>query len=298
MATPSSGTISADNNKKEYFNSYGGEISFDRIGWLTNASGGSSSNFAMNEMYGQTKEPITSGLIHHSDIVNPASNSGGSTMSDISGNGNDWTSSNGFYQGSYWGYPPYAYFMNWSFYGNGAIANLAPNTNFTIECWIRPYPGEYQGVAGNCERYSFCCRYPQHTLLAPYNYGGNPENGGSVGWGFYVDSWGTQDGYGGDNFGPSNYGYSYSPSTSNFSHLVWGCSGNSSFLYVNGSAVTTSYACWGNTKYMDTRWMLGNPGVGNHQYIGMYQGFRCWNRVLSGSEISTMFNNQRNRYGI
>ena len=301
MATPSSGTISAANIRTEYFNSYGGEVNFQRIGWLTNASGGSvNSNFAMNEMYNQSLDPVTSGMLHHSDIVNPASGQGGSTLYDLSGNGNTATATTGFITDYSWGYPPYAYFMVWNFEGYGNIP-IQLNTNFTIEAWVRPYPGYYNGADYYyCGQYDAVVRYMVQPFVSPTNFGGDVSSG-AVGWGFVLNSWGTWSTKGGNDFAPSNLGVAYSFSSSQFQQIVWSCSGTTDYLWINGSLIASGN-CWGggHTNYlrMYNNHMFTNPDVGNQSYIGMWQGTRVYNRKLSNSEVLTLYNNQRGRYGI
>jgi hypothetical protein len=275
MALPSSGTIAVSDINTEFklSNSSNSFSSLANIGCSKY-----SSPYAMSDFYSKSYcGGVTSGLTIHLDAAHPSS-AGGSTWYDISGNSNHY-SGGGTYGTDYGGC--------YSFDGGAAKSGNAINTvdSFTMEVWVRPQATQeidtecalpYPGISG--EKY----------LIKPWNKSGDCGAGlaiGTNGPGVYVH---------GSSYMPTLAMTSTTISSTTFYQVLASFNGGTPTLYVNGSVV--SYGCAASrTVYAD----MSVIGAGDYgYYTGDVSIFRFWNRTLSGSEVTSVYNATRNRYNI
>jgi hypothetical protein len=279
MATPSSGTISVGQIDTE-FKITNSPYGLDILGMATFSK--YSSPYAMNDFYNKSfAAGITSGLLIYIDAAHPDSG-GGSTWYDVSGNGNHYSGGGTFGTGAYGGY----YSFGGGSYKGGNDINTA--STHTTEIWVRPQAGQsmYSTLCAGSSRYAGLNGVGY--VVMPLNQNPNASAGIAVGTngaqliahsGDYIPILATS-------------GYTFSTST--FYQVVGVWSGNVPYLYINGTLYDSGCAA-DRTVY---GWM-GRIGAADYgYYTGDMSIMRHWNRALSGSEITTLYNFTKTRYGL
>lgn len=279
MATPSSGTISVSQIDTE-FKITNSPYGLDILGMATFSK--YSSPYSMSDFYSKSfAAGITSGLLIYIDAAHPDSG-GGSTWYDVSGNGNHYSGGGTFGTGAYGGYYSFGGGSN---KGGNAI-NVA--STHTTEIWVRPQAGQ--------SMYStFCAGSSRYAGLSGVGYVVMPLNQNPyAGTGIAVGTNGAQIIAHSADYIPILATAGYSFSTSTFYQVVAVWSSNIPYLYINGTLYDSGCAA-DRTAYA---WMgrIGSADYG--YYTGDMSIMRHWNRALSGSEITTLYNFTKTRYGL
>ena len=215
---------------------------------------------------------VTSGLVMLLDAANPKSYPGtGTTWSDLSGNGNNGTLTNG---------PTYSSANNGSIVFDGVNDTMSSTYNkvggndTTLEVWFN-----WGGVTGT------------FTMI----YLGNGANSG---YGFFVhDGSGPGSGnkvgvlYGGSFYNALNIGTTYATLQSGvWTNLVITRDSNTTILYQNAALLgSTTRIPNGNTGSL--AYYAAPPG-------GNISVQKVYNRALSAAEVQQNFNATRSRYGV
>jgi len=279
MATPSSGTISVNDIDTE-FKITNSPYGLDVLGMA--AFSKYSSPYSLSDFYGKSfAAGITSGLLIYIDAAHPDSG-GGSTWYDVSGNGNHYSGGGTFGTDAYGGY--------YSFGGGSNKGGNAINaaSYHTTEVWVRPQAGQ--------SMYStFCNGSSRYAGLSGVGYCVMPLNENPyAGTGIAVGTNGAQLIAHSADYIPILATAGYSFSTSTFYQVVGVWNGNVPYLYINGSLQDSGCAA-DRTAYA---WM-GRIGAADYgYYTGDMSIMRHWNRALSGSEITTLYNFTKSRYGL
>jgi hypothetical protein len=279
MATPSSGPISVGQIDTE-FKITNSPYGLDILGMATFSK--YSPPYSLNNFYSKSfAAGITTGLLIYIDAAHPDSG-GGSTWYDVSGNGNHYSGGGTFGTGVYGGY--------YSFGGGSGKTGNEINTasTHTTEIWVRPQASQtmYGTLCAGTSKYSGLTGVKY--AVKPYNMTPNSGTGIAVGTN------GAQLIAHGSDYIPILAQYSYSFSTSTFYQVVGVWSGNVPYLYINGTLYDSGCAA-DRTAYANMR-EIGNADYGN--YTGDMSIMRHWNRALSGSEITTLYNFTKTRYGL
>jgi hypothetical protein len=279
MATPSSGTISVNDIDTE-FKITNSPYGLDVLGMA--AFSKYSSPYSLSDFYGKSfAAGITSGLLIYIDAAHPDSG-GGSTWYDVSGNGNHYSGGGTFGTGAYGGYYSFGGGSN---KGGNAI-NVA--STHTTEIWVRPQAGQ--------SMYStYCNGSSVYAGLSGVGYVVMPLNQNPyAGTGIAVGTNGAQIIAHSADYIPILATAGYSFSTSTFYQVVSVWSSNVPYLYINGTLYDSGCAA-DRTAYA---WM-GRIGAADYgYYTGDMSIMRHWNRALSGSEITTLYNFTKSRYGL
>ena len=281
MATPSSGPISVGQIDTE-FKITNSPYGLDILGMATFSK--YSPPYSMNDFYSKSfAAGITTGLLIYLDAAHPDSG-GGSTWYDRSGNGYNYSGGGTFGTGAYGGY--YSFGGGSSKGGNGI--NVA--STHTTEIWVRPQAS--QTMYG-----TLCNGVSRYAGLTGVAYAVEPLNmndSGGAGSGIAVGTNGAQLIAHSANYIPILATANYSFSTSTFYQVVGVWSGNVPYLYINGTLYDSGCAA-DRTTYA-TMGQIGNGYYG--AYTGDMSIMRHWNRALSGSEITTLYNFTKTRYGL
>jgi hypothetical protein len=279
MATPSSGTISVGQIDTE-FKITNSPYGLDILGMATFSK--YSSPYAMNDFYNKSfAAGITSGLLIYIDAAHPDSG-GGSTWYDVSGNGNHYSGGGTFGTGVYGGYYSFGGGSNKT--GNGI--NVA--STHTTEIWVRPQAS--QTMYG-----TLCSGVSKFAGLTGVKYAVEPLNmAPNAGTGIAVGTNGAQLIAHSAEYIPILATSGYTFSTSTFYQVVGVWSSNVPYLYINGTLYDSGCAA-DRTAYA-TMGQIGNGYYG--AYTGDMSIMRHWNRALSGSEITTLYNFTKTRYGL
>jgi len=279
MATPSSGTISVGQIDTE-FKITNSPYGLDILGMA--AFSKYPPPYSLSDFYSKSfAAGITTGLLIYIDAAHPDSG-GGSTWYDVSGNGNHYSGGGTFGTGAYGGYYSFGNRSNKT--GNGI--NVA--STHTTEIWVRPQAAQsmYSTYCNGSSVYSGLNGVGY--VVMPLNQ--NPYAGTGIG----VGTNGAQLIAHSANYIPILATYGYSFSTSTFYQVVAVWSSNVPYLYINGvlydsgcSADRTAYAWMGRIGAADYGYYTGDMSIMRH-----------WNRALSGSEITTLYNFTKTRYGL
>jgi hypothetical protein len=279
MATPSSGTISVGQIDTE-FKITNSPYGLDILGMA--AFSKYSPPYSLSDFYSKSfAAGITTGLLIYIDAAHPDSG-GGSTWYDVSGNGNHYSGGGTFGTGAYGGYYSFGGGSN---KGGNAI-NVA--STHTTEIWVRPQAGQ--------SMYStFCAGSSRYAGLSGVGYVVMPLNQNPyAGTGIAVGTNGAQIIAHSADYIPILATAGYSFSTSTFYQVVSVWSSNVPYLYINGTLYDSGCAA-DRTAYA---WM-GRIGAADYgYYTGDMSMMRHWNRALSGSEITTLYNFTKTRYGL
>jgi len=279
MATPSSGTISVNDIDTE-FKITNSPYGLDVLGMA--AFSKYSSPYSLSDFYSKSfAAGITTGLLIYIDAAHPDSG-GGSTWYDVSGNGNHYSGGGTFGTDAYGGYYSFGGGSN---KGGNAI-NVA--STHTTEIWVRPQAGQ--------SMYStFCAGSSRYAGLSGVGYVVMPLNQNPyAGTGIAVGTNGAQIIAHSADYIPILATAGYSFSTSTFYQVVSVWSSNVPYLYINGTLYDSGCAA-DRTAYA---WM-GRIGAADYgYYTGDMSMMRHWNRALSGSEITTLYNFTKTRYGL
>jgi len=279
MATPSSGTISVSQIDTE-FKITNSPYGLDVLGMATFSK--YSSPYNMNDFYSKSfSAGITSGLLIYIDAAHPDSG-GGSTWYDVSGNGNHYSGGGSFGTGAYGGY----YSFGGGTYKSGNAINVA--STHTTEIWVRPQAAQ--------SMYStYCNGSSVYAGLSGVAYAVKPFNmTPSSGTGIAVGTNGAQIIAHGSDYIPILATIGYTFSTSTFYQVVAVWSSNVPYLYVNGSLQDSG--CGADRTAYANMLRIGAADYG--YYTGDMSILRHWNRALSGSEITTLYNFTKTRYGL
>jgi hypothetical protein len=279
MATPSSGTISVSQIDTE-FKITNSPYGLDVLGMA--AFSKYSSPYNMNDFYSKSfSAGITSGLLIYIDAAHPDSG-GGSTWYDVSGNGNHYSGGGSFGTGAYGGY----YSFGGGSYKGGNAINVA--STHTTEVWVRPQAAQ--------SMYStYCNGSSVYAGLSGVAYCVMPLNENPyAGTGIAVGTNGAQIIAHSADYIPILATTGYTFSTSTFYQVVAVWSSNVPYLYVNGTLQDSGCAA-DRTAYA---WMARIGAADYGYYTGDMSILRHWNRALSGSEITTLYNFTKTRYGL
>ena len=279
MATPSSGTISVGQIDTE-FKITNSPYGLDILGMA--AFSKYSPPYSLSDFYSKSfAAGITTGLLIYIDAAHPDSG-GGSTWYDVSGNGNHYSGGGTFGTGVYGGY--------YSFGGGSGKSGNAINvaSTHTTEIWVRPQAGQ--------SMYStLCAGSSKYSGLNGVAYVVKPQNmTPSSGTGIAVGTNGAQLIAHGSDYIPILATAGYSFSTSTFYQVVGVWSGNVPYLYINGTLYDSGCAA-DRTAYANMN-VIGTADYG--YYTGDMSIMRHWNRALSGTEITTLYNFTKTRYGL
>ena len=223
---------------------------------------------------------VSSGLTLCLDAGNTKSYPGsGTTWTDLSGNSNTGTLTNG---------PTYSSANGGSIVFDGVddyINNIQSSSvqltdSMTISCWFRPnnFAGSRQGLVGRNG-------LNEYTITL--------ETGGAVS--FYFASVGQP----GDYFNGAS-AMSFGQTNGVFQNLVFVRDYTTNFVYCykNGSLVSTSASLVGTTKPTATSGPM-TIGFGNGGYFnGNISNVSVYNRALSAAEVSQNFNALRGRFSV
>lgn len=230
---------------------------------------------------------ITSGLVLHLDAGNAASYSGsGTTWTDLSGNSNKGTLTNG---------PTYSSANGGSIVFDGAndfalVTNPSTlrNQDFTVSIWINPATQNQTIVS-----------------IIDFDHSGSPLQG----WVLQSEDATTNRNYylawydgsafqptGGGGFGA---GKGIQLTSAVWQNITYTKSGTSLLGYKNGSQTYTGTASNANVNYTSSKNMrigdcvaFARPYKGNISQVAMY------NRAISASEVTQNYNALRQRYGL
>jgi hypothetical protein len=279
MATPSSGTISVGQIDTE-FKITNSPYGLDILGMA--AFSKYSPPYSLSDFYSKSfAAGITTGLLIYIDAAHPDSG-GGSTWYDVSGNGNHYSGGGTFGTGAYGGY----YSFGGGSHKSGNAINVA--STHTTEIWVRPQAAQ--------SMYStFCAGSSRYAGLSGVGYVVMPLNQNPyAGTGIAVGTNGAQIIAHSADYIPILATAGYSFSTSTFYQVVSVWSSNVPYLYINGTLYDSGCAA-DRTAYA---WM-GRIGAADYgYYTGDMSIMRHWNRALSGSEITTLYNFTKTRYGL
>jgi hypothetical protein len=224
-----------------------------------------------NSLTGFVKDGLVLALDAGRTLSYPGS---GTTWTDLSGNGNTGTLTNG---------PTYSsanggslVFDGTNDYVNSTSISSQFTSDITVEAWIylSSYPGDWVriiGTGGNGGNRTFGLWYH------------GPSSGGIL-WQRY----GAGD--------PSIFPGSPTLSIGTWHHIVATTSGSSHVLYLNASSIGTATAA-GPWAASGANITIGFAGF--HTYHnGRMSNLRLYNRALTAAEIQQNFNATRSRYSI
>ena len=208
---------------------------------------------------------VTSGLVLNLDAGNPASYPGsGTTWTDLSGNGNNGTLTNG---------PTYnsANYGSIVFDGSNdyvALPSIDTNSNFTLNFWVKSSSdGSPTIFSGNA-----ASGYLQIRMYSSFIS--------------LVKSYVVELG---------NFGSSTATTLNSIHNITITKSGTTFSAYVNGNFKNTLTV---SQTFTTTGQTLGINSSNSEPFSGNIYSFSYYNRALSAAEISQNFNALRYRYGI
>lgn len=229
---------------------------------------------------------ITDGLVLSLDAANKKSYAGsGTTWTDLSGNGNTGTHTNG---------PTFDS-------GNGGSITFDGQNDYTI---IETTPDSLQGnpvftVEGWFKRSG------EWSGGATWGIGGDVTRQGINSWNsnrtneISIDLWGT-----------STYSSGQTYSTTEWKHCVWTYNGggfttSNIVIYVNTTPYTAANLITirggsGTPVINSSGIVLSRAGVSNNNYYGkpIISNFKIYNRVLTSDEILQNYNATKSRFGL
>lgn len=228
---------------------------------------------------------VTDGLVLHLDAGNPNSYPGsGTTWTDLSGNGNNGTLTNG---------PTYSSSNGGSivFDGINDFAEIAnptalQNQSFSISIWARPGTQD----ASIISIIDFDHDSKQGWVLQSEDATSNR---------YYYLAW-----HDGSNFQPSGSfgsGKGIQLTTSSWQNVVFCKSGTSLIGYLNGNQVYSATASNGNVAYINgikVRICSGFVLTTGREFTGNISSVKIYSKALTATEVTQNFNALRGRYGL
>jgi hypothetical protein len=221
---------------------------------------------------------VDSGLVLALDAADRNSYPGsGTTWTDLSGNGNNGTLTNGVGYNS--GNLGSLSFDGVDDYVNRGTTSLSSGTSLTVEVWVKPGTTQYA-----------------YADILDYDHGG----GG--GGGFVIQQ---------NNTSLNQYYFAYwngtgfdvtsttiNLGTSSFNHLVFTKSGTSVLGYLN-SQNTVNYTGSSTIGLSGRTLHIGKLVAGaGREFNGNISSVKVYNRALTATEIQQNFNATRSRFGI
>ena len=209
---------------------------------------------------------VTDGLVLWLDASNKPSYPGsGTTWTDLSGNNNNGTLTNGpTYSSSNGGS---IFFDGWNDYVNFPYTLLSGTGNFTVSIWLKSFAGTFAGTLfGN---------YPAGNLQIFY---------GTYAIGMWLNN-------------STLYLTNSSEFTTNFTQIVaLRKNTNETEFYINGLLAKTGSSSSTIGSVNDFR--MGTNTVGSEQFAGNISLVSAYNRALSAGEVLQNFNAQKARFGL
>jgi hypothetical protein len=235
-----------------------------------------------NNLWTRPLDPIvTNGLVLNLDAGQQDSYPGsGTTWTDLSGNGNNGTLTNG---------------PTFNSANGGSIVFDGSNDYVTLGT-----PALMNGVQVPLT----ICMWAKANAFSTYNtlwgvYNGT--TGGLLYSLFRVDS-GTLRYFTSNSSGRFQFNGSFAPSTSVWNFYVVTVSGTLSSpsvtIYLNSSSQTFSYSTLTSSPNLSVDFKIGSNSYGNELWNGNISNVMWYNRALTATEISQNFNALRSRYGI
>ena len=218
----------------------------------------------------QDPDIVTDGLVLNLDAANGSSYpASGTTWTDLSGNGNNGTLTNG---------PTFDPISGGSIVFDGtndyvSLSNVQPGTNdFTISVWV----------------------YKNNNTSNDYvwDFG---ANGGTLSSGTSVSGYGFR--YYNTTLGTSSNMYTQGtiPNVSEWYEVTITRNSGTSTMYVNGQSITSSSGDTHNIS--STTLYIGRYGGGTgYEHDGRISNFKIYNRALSESEVAQNYNALAPRY--
>lgn len=237
------------------------------------------SNAGILRSYGTLDEIIgiiTNGLILNLDAGNSASYSGsGTTWTDLSGNGNNGTLTNGpTYTSSNGGSIVFDGINDYVTLGSTLSGTLAG----TISFWIKLTNTITTGYAGNQRPWGknadFECRWGGNSSVTDRNL--VTDIGGILSLVSVQNTW------------LNTVWYNIT--------IVYNGATNSSALYIQGVLDATGTA--GNVTGLTGNWIIGATSSTAGPLNGQISQYLIYNRALSAAEVQQNFNATRNRFGL
>ena len=232
-------------------------------------------------IFASTKLVVQSGLVLNLDAGASTSYPGsGTTWTDLSGNGNTGTLTNGpTYSSANGGSIVFDGTNDYVTLGTPALMN-GVQVPLTICLWARA--NSFGGY---------------NTLWGVYS----SVSGGQLYSLFRVDG-GTLRYFTSDSSGGFQYNGSLAPSTSVWNFYTVTVSGTLSSpsvtIYLNSSSQTFSYSTLTSSPNLSLDFRIGSNSLGNELWNGNISNVMWYNRALTASEISQNFNALRGRFGI
>ena len=217
---------------------------------------------------------VTSGLVLNLDAGNGNSYSGsGTTWTDLSGNGNSATITNGSYDGANGG----------SIVFNGTntqvlYTKIINSGDFTCEIWVKQTSANYGSAMmfGGSDYFSG----PDNCQLA--------VNGGDGSIGIALNNAGIS-------VSPANA--SSATSVNNWCQVIWSRSGSTINIYANG-VFKSSGTSSAELRIDRLGSVGGQPGSLGKWLLGNISSAKVYNRALSAAEVLQNYNATRGRFGI
>jgi hypothetical protein len=228
---------------------------------------------------------VTSGLVLNLDAGDPASYPGsGTTWTDLSGNGNTGTLTNG---------PTYSSADGGSILFDGVndfaqINNPTSfqNQNFTISIWVKPGTQD-----------------PGAIIMIDFDHASNHgwvvQTENPLGTANYYLVWGSGSGF--QPAGGFGSGIGIQTTNSVWQNIVYSKNGTSLLGYSNGSqAFTPPAASTSTVGYQSNKNLriAGGVSAALREFTGNISQVSIYDRALSATEITQNFNALRGRYGL
>jgi hypothetical protein len=221
---------------------------------------------------------VTDGLVLVLDAANPLSYPGtGTTWSDLSGEGNNGTLTNG---------PTFDPTNGGaiSFDGTDEYVTVQYNsaldisTAITVEAWVKYRSQGEIGGAGRTYSVISYKGYPWTWLLEDQSGQFN----------FRISTTSDSD---------SNIASNYYHGLNNWDHVVCTYNGATQAIYVNG-ILQNSKSLTGTIDTSATTIELGTYGTGDYSLNGWLANHRIYNRALSASEVQQNYQALKTRFGL
>jgi len=227
---------------------------------------------------------VTTGLVLNLDAGNSASYPGsGTTWTDLSGNGNTGTLTNG---------PTYSSADGGSIVFDG-----------TNDCVVVPYNSNL-----NPSNVSISAWFKRTSVISYSQFAGLPIS--NTAWNSPYVSYGFE--FIGTSsslalilgFSPSAFAYTTAPATASLAVGVWvnavgTYDGSNSKIYINGSLITSN-AETRTLRTVSGKFTLGKEteSLSNYSFAGNISNTIVYNRALTAAEVTQNFNALRGRYGL
>jgi hypothetical protein len=223
---------------------------------------------------GYNPKIVTNGLVLALDAANIRSYPGsGTTWTDLSGNGNNGTLTNGpTYNSDNKGSIVFDGVDDYVTLGTKSIIT----TDFCVDMWCRV-------TTATKEVYFFSFGYVDSTSALLYRNEGSPYDLNVI---YRVSNTNT------------SYLSNFPINQNTFYNICWNRNGSTNTLYVNGISI---YSFSNSTNLTSCIYDIGSATTRNKStayYQGNIYTTKLYNRALTAAEISQNFNATRSRYGI